>query len=224
MLDWLLVTSQTLQTFGLKSLPADAAKLLAARGREFSVGVGEIVFQPDKICNDFNWILKGCLRVQMVSQGGREIVLYRVRPGDTCIISTSCLLSGEAYNAEAIVEEDVSGIAVSRSDFMELLAISAEFRETVFASFGNRVGELLDYIEEISFGKLDQRLISYLCDNAMNNEVTITHETLARELGTHREVVSRLLKEIERKGWISLGHGKITLTNLPGLRNASQQM
>ena len=223
------MTLQEQQVFGMNNLPPKAADLLAARGRKFSVGRGEIVFQPDKICNDFNWILKGCLRVQMVSQGGREIVLYRVNPGDTCIISTSCLLSGEAYNAEAIVEEDVSGIAISRSVFMELLAISSEFRETVFASFGNRVKELLVYIEEISFGRLDQRLISYLCDKAEskeanNTEISITHEVLARELATHREVVSRLLKDIERKGWISLGHGKISLLNLPELNEASQQL
>lgn len=218
------MATQEQQFTELNVLAPKAVELLAARGRKFSVGRGEIVFQPDKICNDFNWILKGCLRVQMVSQGGREIVLYRVNPGDTCIISTSCLLSGEAYNAEAIVEEDVSGIAISRSEFMELLAISSEFRETVFASFGNRVRELLVYIEEISFGRLDQRLISYLCDNAKSKEISITHEILARELATHREVVSRLLKDIERKGWISLGHGKISLLKMSELKNASLQM
>ncbi len=205
---------------GLNGLETDALEFLTDRSRKFEIASGEIVFQPGKACNDFLWLSKGCLRVQMVSEGGREIVLYRVSPGDSCIMTTSCLLSDDVYNAEAIVEEDIAGFAISKATFDELLAISAAFRKAVFASFGNRLGELLGYIEEISFGRLDHRLVVYLCDHASKDQIAITHEVLARELATHREVVSRLLKEMERKGWISLGHGKIRLIDLAALNRA----
>ena len=79
------------------------------------------------------------------------------------------------------------------------------------------IGELLNYIEEISFGRLDQRLAAFICEHSNKNQIAITHEALARELATHREVVSRLLKEMERKGWVTLGHGKIRLENRTAL-------
>lgn len=202
---------------GLGTLEPAATRYLGTHSRKFEFAKDSVVFHPGKSCSDFMWITRGCLRVQMVSVGGREIVLYRVNPGDTCIITTSCLLSGDTYNAQAIVEEDIGGIAMARSSFNELLAISPTFRETVFTSFGNRIGELLNYIEEISFGRLDQRLATFICENSKDDQIVITHEVLARELATHREVVSRLLKEIERKGWITLGHGKIRLENLDAL-------
>ena len=204
---------------GLDNLDAEAAQYLNNNARQFEIPIGEVVFQPGKACADFLWLAKGCLRVQMVGINGREIVLYRVTPGESCIMTTSCLLSGDSYNAEAIVEENVIGIAISKTQFDHLLAISALFRETVFASFGTRVGELLKFIEEVSFSRLDQRLVNYICANAHDNAISITHEALARELSTHREVVSRLLKEFERKGYIELGHGKINLLKLDALNS-----
>ena len=123
---------------GLENLEPAAVSIFAKQSRNFELAKGTVVFQPGKSCEDFLWVARGCLRVQMVSSLGREIVLYRVRTGDTCIMTTSCLLSGESYNAEAIVEEDISGTAISRSAFNELLAVSPVFRGAVFASFGNR--------------------------------------------------------------------------------------
>ncbi len=199
------------------NLEPDAFAFLTKNSRPISAPLGSVIFQPGKTCTDFLWLSKGRLRVQMVGANGREIVLYRVTPGNSCVMTTSCLLSGDEYNAEAIVEEDVTGIAIGKSAFNQLLAISPNFRETIFASFGNRIGELMRYIEDVSFSRLDQRLASYVCEHAIDNQLAITHEALARELATHREAVSRILKELERKGWIKLGHGKIKLLDIPAL-------
>ncbi len=208
---------------GLDNLEPEAMHYLHSHFRKFDIPAGSVVFHPGKSCSDFLWLVKGCLRVQMVGTSGREIVLYRVNPGDTCIMTTSCILSGDSYNAEAIVEENITAIAVSRNVFNYLVAISPQFRKSVFASFGNRIAELLNYIEEMAFGRLDQRLAAFICENSSNNQISITHETLARELATHREVISRLLKEIERKGWIKLGHGKIHLKNIEALASIKRR-
>ncbi len=211
------MATKNLQLPGFADLDQEAVQYISTHARNFEIPVGEIIFQPGKACSDLLWLFKGSLRVQMVGVNGREIVLYRVSPGQSCIMTTSCLLSGENYNAEAIVEEDIVGVAIPKQRFNHLLATSCVFRETIFASFGTRIGELLRFIEEVSFGRLDQRLVNHVCANAHNNQISITHEALARELSTHREVVSRLLKDFERKGYIELGHGKITLINLDAL-------
>jgi CRP/FNR family transcriptional regulator, anaerobic regulatory protein len=155
-------------------------------------------------------VARGCIRVQQVSESGREIVLYRVGGGETCVLTTACLLAHESYSAEAIAETQVSGLVLPRSSFDQLIAESRPFRDFVFTAYASRIRDLMLLIQEVAFGHIDIRLAQRLLGlSDATGTVPLTHQDLAVELGTAREVVSRQLKEFERRGWIRLVRGRI---------------
>lgn len=171
-------------------------------------------------CGAFVLVLNGSIRVQMVSELGQEIVLYRVEEGQSCILTTACLFSDEKYGAEGITETEVTAVAMPAPVFQDTVARSAGFRQFVFSSYGQRLTNLFMLIEAIAFGRMDKRLISTLLDRAdAQGLISITHQELARELGTAREVVSRLLKDFERRGLVGLSRGKVSLADPQRLRS-----
>lgn len=202
------------------SVPATASLDEATRARlrtlarPVALPAGTRVFGEGGACQAYLILLAGQLRVQKVGENGREIVLYRVEPGESCIVTTSCLMSGTAYDAEGIAETDVQAQALPLAGFRALLAESAGFREFVFKAYGTRIGDLLLLIEEVAFGRIDQRLAARLLElGGQPGSIQATHQELAVELGTAREVVSRQLKEFERRGWVSLGRGQLQIVN-----------
>lgn len=179
---------------------------------------GARIFGEGSPCSAYLILLSGQLRVQKVGENGREIVLYRVEPGETCIITTACLMSGTDYDAEGIAESEIQGQALPISGFRELLAKSDSFRDFVFKAYGMRISSLLMLIEEVAFGRIDQRLAACLLQIGKGNDkVEATHQELAVELGTAREVVSRQLKDFERRGLVQLGRGHLLLLNAHAL-------
>jgi CRP/FNR family transcriptional regulator len=216
----------TTETDWLKHFPALAAiddavwREAAVEVMPLTVPAGQQLFREGDSCSNFLLVLDGAVRVQKLSEGGREIVLYRVEEGQSCILTTACMLGGKAYNAEAITETEVQAIALPNSAFQKALNGSQGFREFVFGAYADRVTELLMLIDAISFGRIDQRLVTHLLAHADNGgELKVTHQELARDLGTAREVVSRMLKEFERRGLLRLGRGRITVQD----RSAMQQ-
>jgi CRP/FNR family transcriptional regulator len=175
---------------------------------------GSWIYREGGPCEAYLILLSGQIRVQKTGANGREIILYRVGPGETCVVTTACLMCGIDYDAEGIAETDILAQALPRAQFRELLADSEMFRDFVFRTYGSRISSLLMRIEEVAFGRIDQRLASRLLDCGRGKtEIAATHQELAVELGTAREVVSRQLKEFERKGWIRLGRGNVVLLN-----------
>lgn len=198
----------------LAPLPAPLRGLLAAGLTPVAVPAGQRAFADGDPCRAFLLVLSGSVRVQKVGESGREIVLYRVMPGQTCVLTTNCLLAGEDYGAEGITETPVTAAALSVSTFQALLAQSADFRRFVFASFATRIADLLALIEDVAFGRIDQRLHHALWQRQRQHGrslLEVTHQDLAVELGTAREVISRRLKDFERQGWLRLSRGKIEL-------------
>jgi CRP/FNR family transcriptional regulator len=163
------------------------------------------------------------VRVQQLSESGREIVLYRITGGDTCVLTTASLLAHQHYAAEAIAETAVDAIALPRDAFDRLMADSATFRDFVFRSYASRLTNLLLLVEEVAFGRMDTRLAERLVARCgADGIVALTHHDLAVELGTAREVVSRQLKEFERRGWVTLERGRVIVTDEQGLRTLSR--
>ncbi|GGB90748.1 hypothetical protein GCM10011352_15970 [Marinobacterium zhoushanense] len=150
------------------------------------------------------------MRVQKLSDSGREILLYRVEAGQSCILTTACLLGNRQYQAEAFTESPVKAVVIPSAAFQRAMEDSSALREFVFSGYGQRLTELLMLIEAIAFGRLDCRLAAYLL-NQHPGHLKITHQQIARELGTAREVVSRTLKEFERKGWLQLSRASIEI-------------
>ncbi|EGG98271.1 transcriptional regulator2C Crp/Fnr family [gamma proteobacterium IMCC2047] len=142
--------------------------------------------------------------------------MYRVTPGDMCVLTTSCLFSREPFPAEAVAETDLTVRMMPKSQFDRLVNESAEFRELVFKSFGRRLANLIGTVEKLALESIEQRLAKYLLLQPVN-PLAITHQDLALEIGTAREVVSRHLKRFEAEGWIQLGRGYIELLDRQAL-------
>jgi len=193
-------------------------RAIMGSAREVVILPGTSVFHVGDVCRNFLFVLDGSVRVQKIGENGREIVLYRVGRGETCLLTTSCLIAKERYPAEGVTETDVRAVALPDELFNEALALSPEFRGFVFASFGARLTELMALIEAITFGRGDARLARRLLESSTaSGEVVATHQQLAAELGTAREVVSRFLKEFERRGLVRLARGHIVIADRAAL-------
>ncbi|MBK8337345.1 MAG: Crp/Fnr family transcriptional regulator [Sterolibacteriaceae bacterium] len=167
-------------------------------------------------CHGFPFVLAGGIRVVKAAPNGRELPLYRVLPGETCVITSSCLLGHTDYNARGITEEVTELLLLPRESFETLLA-QQPFRAFVFRLFSDRVADLMQLIEEVAFRKLDQRLAAQLLGHG--RVVHATHQQLADELGGVREFVSRLLKGFAAQGLVALGREQIEILDPAGLRS-----
>ncbi len=203
---------------GLSKLEPAARSALEAAARVVKIPNGTQIFAPGQTPQGYVLILAGDIRVSQVSESGREIVLYRVLPGDSCTLTTACLLGGDDYQAEAVAETDLEAVVIPRPAFEELIGVSPSFRRFVFSSFSNRVSDILKLVDVIAFQRLDVRLASKLVTlTGSNDELEITHQQLATELGTAREVVSRQLNEFQRRGWIGASRGSVKLLDRKAL-------
>lgn len=203
---------------GLSSLDEPTKNLLGERSRILAVPQGTVVFGPGVAAENLLLMLEGTVRVQQLSEGGREIVLYRVRAGESCVLTTACLLAFEDYSAQGIAETDVQAVAIPRQVFDELIARSKTFREFVFSAYSKRITDLFFVIEEIAFQRMDIRLAQKLLELAgSGRKVHATHQQMAAELGTAREVVSRQLQEFQRRGWVTQSRGTIELADDPAM-------
>ncbi len=191
-------------------LPANA-------GERIDVPAGQRLFGRGSPCNQFVLVLSGVVRVQTVSPSGREITLYRVGPGEACVMTTACLLAGVAYAAQGVAETPCALLILSRPAFELQLAGSETFRRFVFGAFGTRLVDLMTLFEEVTFERMDVRLADYLLQSGAD-ELDITHQAIATELGSAREVISRHLKEFERRGWVSLLRGRVRVRNQQAMR------
>ena len=176
---------------------------------------GRILFRAGDPCQALPLVLKGTVKVQMTGVSGNSIVLYRMGSDDICTLSIGCLMTGHGYRAEAVVEEEAEAAMVPRGLFDRLMEQSASFRLGIMESYGRRLDDLMLLVEEVAFRRMDERLEHWLESRAGQGFITITHQELAVELGTAREVVSRLLKELERQGKLRLSRGKIQFIGPP---------
>jgi len=203
----------------LESVEPDNLEKLEAGAQVVSVPSGAMVFTAGAPCQNYLMVLDGSVRVQKISESGREIVLYRVEPGQTCVLTTVCLMNNRDYDAEAVAEDDVQAVAVNAPTFNDLMGLSPQFRQFVMTAYSTRISDLLALIDEIAFQRFDVRLSQYLLDQGeKQSPIAATHQQIASELGSAREVVSRQLKDFERRGLVRLGRGEIDLVDRSGLR------
>ena len=175
-------------------------------------------FHQGDACNNYLLILSGSIKVLTRAENGREIVLYRLGDGDSCVLTTSCLFGNARYPAEGISETDVIALAIPAEEFHRAIQQSKAFREFVFGSFSSHLGSLISLVEEIAFGKLDIRLARHLLKLSTDNStLETTHQQLATELGSAREVISRQLKDFESRGWLKLYRGSLEVLDKQSL-------
>lgn len=197
---------------GLSVLSQSVWRILDERARTVALGKGTVIFGPGHPAENLFLLVAGTVRVQQFSEGGREIVLYRVQAGESCVLTTACLLALEEYSAEGIAETDIEAVLIPRDTSDDLMSASKEFRAFVFGAYSRRITELFHVIEDIAFRRMDIRVAQKLIALKGTGPILhLTHQQLAVELGTAREVISRQLKEFERRGWLNLSRGEIEL-------------
>jgi len=206
----------------LPMLDPPLGERLAAAGRRVAIPVGTVLFRPGEACDRWLLVLSGSVRVTRTDRAGRTLLLYRVGPGETCILTTTGLIEGVAYDAEAVAETAVEALAVPGEAFLRLLAEEPRFRRFAFAAYARRIASLMALVEELAFDELGARLARRLLALAgTDGVVSATHERLAEDLATAREVVSRRLKAFERSGFVRLARGRIAVTDRAGLAAAA---
>lgn len=206
----------------LQALENDSKKLLAQFARIVHAPIGTIGYREGDQCGAYVMRLKGRSRVYKMSASGREIVLYRVGAGETCVITTTCLLGHSQYPASTIVEDPIEDVLIPDAIFQRLMIDSPVFRQYVMQNYGALISDLIVLLDEVAFQTLDARLAKWLLDMG-NNHIARTHQQIADELGTAREVVSRQLKRLEQKGWLKLGRGEIELLQRAELLKLANQ-
>lgn len=180
---------------------------------------GARIFRDGESCQYYLLVVEGSIQVQKTTRDGHEIVLYHVNAGQTCELTTSCMLGGEKYVADAVAMTPVHAVLLSKEQFNEAVLRSSDFRKFVYASLDKGVSELVSLIGTVAFVHVDIRLARYLVGSQdPRHLVRATHQDIARELGTAREVISRRLKGFERNGWVRLHRGRIELVDEPALR------
>lgn len=199
----------------LDELPPTLRAQVAAQAQAIVVPAGAVLFDERQPCQGFPFILRGGIRVIKPAANGRELPLYRVLPGESCIITSSCLLGDADYNARGVTESETELVLLPRALFDGLLDQPA-FRNFVFHLFSERMAELMQLVEEVAFRKLDQRLAGLLLGRG--RLVHATHQQLADELGSVREMVSRLLKGFAEQGLVRLSREQVEIIDPAGLR------
>lgn len=203
---------------GTRALPRGVRDRLLGAARVLRYDKGRQVFGPDNVPDSLLFLQEGRIRVSQSSEGGREIVLYRVEAGESCVLTTACMLAEEAYNAKGHAETDVTAVVLPRPAFDRLAAEEDAFRNFVFAAYSRRLIDLLRVVDDVAFGRMDVRLAQRVLELAGDErEISTTHQQLADELGTAREVVSRLLQDFQKRELIARSRGRIVVQDRAAL-------
>ena len=204
----------------LATLPAAELDTLLANAMVMVIPDGTVIFDEDQPCQGFPLLVSGSIRVLKASPNGRELQLYRVSPGESCILTSSCLLGHTRYHARGIAESALEMVLLPAPSFHSLLGKHEAFRNYVFHLFSDRLTDLMQLVSAVAFQKLDQRLAVLLI--ARPSPLHTTHQALADELGSAREMVSRLLKGFAEQGWVKLAREQIEVTDKTALKRFAE--
>jgi len=191
---------------------------VSSRASEVVLPADFDVFQDGDACKNYILVLDGATRVYKAFESGREMVLYRLQAGETCSLTTSVLLAGGRYPANAITEAETQAILIPKRDFSTAFDQSKGFRDYVCHVFGGRIRNMIMLLEAVTMRNVEIRMVRWLLENRSDTGfVEASHRELAYELGTAREVISRYLKNLENKGWLRLSRKRIDLVNISAL-------
>ncbi len=181
----------------------------------FQVPSDTVLFSENTPCQGFPLVIEGEIKVTRSSGDGSSLELYRVVPGELCLVSSACLFRAQPLSAFGITTKPSHLVLIPPNLFSRWLETPA-FRNDVLGLFAERMADLTCLIDAVAFHKLDRRLAAALLGRGQ--QLLVTHQTLADELGTVREIVTRLLRRFEREGWVTLGREQIQIHNSAALR------
>lgn len=201
-----------IETFPLFRGAPDLISELLSVSRHKTFPGEALIYSEGDSCTAIAFILSGEIRVYKTGSSGREITLYEIGRGESCILNASCILAGMSYPANAVTILGGEMLLVPAGDFRRFIAKYETMRDFVFTLLSRRLSSVMMLIEEVAFGKMDVRLFDYIKEKSENGKLVITHQKIADDLGTSREVVSRLLKDFERERTVILSRNLIRLS------------
>jgi CRP/FNR family transcriptional regulator len=192
---------------------------LGAAVEPVTVASDTILFDDNAACQGFPLVLEGEIKVSRHSGDGRSLELYRVVPGELCLVSSASLFRNTPLSAQGISTRRTTLLMIAPSTFVQWLETPV-FRNDILGLFAERMADLTGLIDAVAFQRLDQRLAATLLGRGQN--LALTHQQLANELGTVREMVSRLLRRFEREGWVELARERIQIRDSKALRAVAE--
>jgi CRP/FNR family transcriptional regulator len=199
----------------LRDLPPGLRGRVEDAGEPVRMPAGQRLFGEGAPCTHYPFLLEGTLRASKFSPEGAQILLYRLNPGEICVLTVAALLGDADYPATAIAETTLLLYRIPRGVFLEMVAGSPAFRVFVFQLLSRKLAHLMALVDELAFRRVDQRLASRLIGG--RPRLASTHQMLADDLGTSREVVSRILETFQRSGMIRLGRKRIEIVDRKAL-------
>jgi CRP/FNR family transcriptional regulator len=194
---------------------------LASSIGPMTVPATTVLFDANAPCRGFPLVLEGEVKVSRHSGDGRSLELYRVVPGELCLVSSACLFRSTPLSAQGITTKPTTLLLIPPAVFSQWLQTPA-FRDEVLGLFAERMADLTVLVDAVAFHKLDCRLAAALLGRGQ--DLALTHQSLADELGTVREIVTRLLRRFEREGWVELGRSSIQIRNSAALRTLASTL
>lgn len=185
---------------------------LAKEGRLMEVEKGKAIMEPGQFIKMVPIVLEGSIKVLRMDEEGRELFLYYLEPGQTCALSLTCCSSSKPSEIKAVAEENSVLLAIPVHIHEQWSDEFKQWKDFVSSTYQARFQEMLETLDAVAFKRMDERLMRYIVTRmkqAKANELHTTHQEIASELGTSREVISRLLKQLENKKWIELGRNVI---------------
>lgn len=208
----------------LAGTPPPVRKEFTRHARFQTLAPGDQLTTQGSACHFFPLVHRGVVRVYTVGENGQEITLYRIQGGEGCVLTMTCMLRSSSFPAYAVVETPCELFLIPTNVFRLWIAQFDFWREFALSYLTRTVVHVLKRMEEISFRNVDHRLVEFLLQESSGGSsmLTHTHQRIAGEIGTAREVVSRTLKEFERRGLIRLGRKSITILDAVRLREQAR--
>lgn len=216
--------SLLIEQFPLLQQLDDTGLGILARSHRVELPAGKVVFHQGDACTHYIIVVAGVVKVLGRNANGRELVLYRIENQGSCVLTTSCLLGAEDYPAEGITETEVTAFLIPLAEFQRGITESEGLRRFIFDSYGERLAKLIGLVQEIAFERIEKRLARYLIEHVGAGFILLTsHQEIADELGTAREVVSRQLKMFEQHEWVALSRNQVLFLNKEALQRVSRE-
>ena len=200
----------------LRQLPVPLIRNIQETSHELTPQAGQVLFDMGDDCDYMPLLKTGSIRVVKPFQAGWEMLLYRVSPGQVCILTATCILSTWRHLARGIADQDLEAVYIPRDCLYRLIEGSSDFRRFVFSNYSISLFSMLNCVEVVLTQSIEQRLAKLLLDKR-TEVIGVTHQGLADEMGTAREVVSRILKDFEEKGMVKLKRGMIFIQDREAL-------
>jgi len=206
----------------LSGVAPASLKLLAGRARRVALAADQHVCTEGTQCTHLPLVLSGTARVYKLGETGREITLYRIEAGQSCVLTASCILSGRRFPAFARCETAVEAALVPAQTLLDWFTQDPAWRSYLLGLVADRLADIISIVEEVAFRRMDRRVAEYLTrGDTGRGALNLTHQQIASDLGTSREVVTRILRDFEGKGLVALARGRIALRDPAGLVNAA---